>query len=400
MNEWNELLKAELLPEASAGCGTKCILRSTVSTAGYPADAMAATAPSARCFQRHKNITGATTLDGLGGRKDGQEKAGGEAVPASEFGSASSTLELAASGAGEQKRRRGRRTKVVCYEEAPEHLQFNPFIRTGYRTYLSVRLCLESMFWWTNETVNIWSHVFGLFVFLLLAYYDTAMLQIQATTVDKVIVGMLLCAFQLCMIFSSIYHTFSCHSASSYDRLLAFDLFGIALSLLAIFMSGIYYAFWCNQPLRYFYMITIGVIFTAAMILQVPRLKVPSHVKMVAFVAWAAYGVVPTLHWYFVMGGSESTMVKLFIPRVLMMYLLSGLAFLIYVTKIPERWYAGRFDCIGHSHNLWHLIVLAALCYWHNSGVAFADFLVENGCVEDRDKCYAMVASDPPAGTN
>ncbi|XP_058128121.1 progestin and adipoQ receptor family member 3 [Anopheles coustani] len=382
MNEWNELLKAELLPEASAGCGTKCILRATVST-GYSAPGtMATAAQTAGCFQRHKNITGATTLDGLS-RKDGLEKANGEAVLGSgEFDSTSSTLELAGAGAGQdvQRKRRGRRNKVVCYEEAPEHLQFNPFIRTGYRTYLSVRLCLESMFWWTNETVNIWSHVFGLFVFLLLAYYDTAMLQIQATTVDKVIVGMLLCAFQLCMIFSSIYHTFSCHSASSYDRLLAFDLFGIALSLLAIFMSGIYYAFWCNQPLRYFYMITIGVIFTAAMILQVPRLKVPSHVKMVAFVAWAAYGIVPTLHWYYVMGGSESTMVKLFIPRVLMMYLLSGLAFLIYVTKIPERWYAGRFDCIGHSHNLWHLIVLAALCYWHNSGMKYVEFRMTHGC--------------------
>lgn len=46
------------------------------------------------------------------------------------------------------------------------------------------------------------------------------------------------------------------------------------------------------------------------MILQIPRLKVNSNVKMLAFVAWAAYGVVPTLHWYIVMGGAESTMVK------------------------------------------------------------------------------------------
>uniref|UniRef100_A0A182N1D6 Progestin and adipoQ receptor family member III n=1 Tax=Anopheles dirus TaxID=7168 RepID=A0A182N1D6_9DIPT len=274
--------------------------------------------------------------------------------------------------------RRGK--QVVAYDDAPEHLRFNPFIRTGYRTYLSARLCLESMFWWTNETVNIWSHILGLCVFLILAYYDTAMLQIQANTVDKVIVGMLLFSFQLCMIFSSIYHTFSCHSADSYDRLLAFDLFGIALSLLAIFMSGIYYAFWCNQPLRDFYMITIAVIFVAAMALQIPQLNVHSNVKMLAFVAWAAYGVVPTLHWYFVMGGIESTMVKIFIPRVAVMYALSGFAFLIYVTKIPERWCVGWFDCIGHSHNLWHLIVLAALCYWHNSGMKYVEFRMTHGC--------------------
>ncbi|XP_035787315.1 progestin and adipoQ receptor family member 3-like isoform X2 [Anopheles albimanus] len=300
----------------------------------------------------------------------------------------SSTLELTTSssstgssgGCCGSKQNRDRKARIVSYEEAPEHLQFNPFIRTGYRTYLSMRLCLESVFWWTNETVNIWSHIFGLFVFVALAYNDLEMLQIQAGPSDRLIVGMLLFSFQVCMILSSVYHTFSCHSATSYDRLLTFDLFGIALSLLAIFMSGIYYAFWCNLPLRNFYMLTIGVIFAGAMILQIPRLQVPSHLKMVAFVAWAAYGIVPTLHWYYVMGGAESTMVQLFIPRVLVMYALSGVAFLIYVAKIPERWYVGRFDCIGHSHNLWHIIVLAALYYWHNSGMKYVEFRMIHGC--------------------
>ncbi|XP_050070597.1 progestin and adipoQ receptor family member 3 [Anopheles maculipalpis] len=370
MNEWNELLKAELLPpsgsyraEVDVPGSMKCgLLRPTVAASfAQPLD-------DSGLYHRHpqKSIANPPVLE------DATEKHG-------------SSSELTPSGW---------REKVVAYDDAPEHLRFNPFIRTGYRTYLSARLCLESMFWWTNETVNIWSHILGLCVFLILAYYDTAMLQIQASTVDKVIVGMLLLSFQLCMIFSSIYHTFSCHSADSYDRLLAFDLFGIALSLLAIFMSGIYYAFWCNQPLRDFYMITIGVIFAAAMALQIPQLNVHSNMKMLAFVAWAAYGVVPTLHWYFVMGGTESTMVKIFIPRVAVMYALSGFAFLIYVAKIPERWCIGWFDCIGHSHNLWHLIVLAALCYWHNSGLDFANFLIENGCVNDRAKCYALTVTD------
>jgi predicted membrane channel-forming protein YqfA (hemolysin III family) len=49
------------------------------------------------------------------------------------------------------------------------------------------------------------------------------------------------------MILSSLYHTFSCRSAKAYDCFLAYDLFGIALSLLAIYISGIYYAFWCND---------------------------------------------------------------------------------------------------------------------------------------------------------
>lgn len=51
---------------------------------------------------------------------------------------------------------------------------------------------------------------------------------------------------QTCMILSSVYHTFSCRSEKHYECFLSFDLLGIALSLLAIYISGIYYAFWCD----------------------------------------------------------------------------------------------------------------------------------------------------------
>lgn len=46
------------------------------------------------------------------------------------------------------------------------------------------------------------------------------------------------------------------------------------------------------------------------MIMQYPRLKVPANVKLCMFVAWAAYGVVPTIHWVFEMGGFENTIVR------------------------------------------------------------------------------------------
>uniref|UniRef100_A0A2M4CW18 Putative progestin and adipoq receptor family member iii n=1 Tax=Anopheles darlingi TaxID=43151 RepID=A0A2M4CW18_ANODA len=373
----NEIWKGELLlPAVPPECkDTHCYQRQP----WYPV--AATTVPTNIVREQQESLeTGSPSKCGDGTPPNDGTSSTLELTPGSGNSTGSSTGSSGSGGCCGKKKGEGKRARIVCYEEAPEHLQFNPFIRTGYRTYLSMRLCLESVFWWTNETVNIWSHIFGLFVFVALAYNDLAMLQIQAGPSDKLIVGMLLVSFQVCMILSSVYHTFSCHSATSYDRLLTFDLFGIALSLLAIFMSGIYYAFWCNLPLRNFYMLTIGIIFAGAMVLQIPRLQVPSHVKMVAFVAWAAYGIVPTLHWYYVMGGAESTMVQLFIPRVLVMYALSGVAFLIYVAKIPERWYVGRFDCIGHSHNLWHIIVLAALYYWHNSGMKYVEFRMIHGC--------------------
>lgn len=65
-----------------------------------------------------------------------------------------------------------------------------------------------------------------------------------------------------------------------------------------------------QQVLRNFYISTIVVIFMISMVMQIPRLKIKDNVKITVFVSWAAFGVVPTVHWYFEMGGSENTMVN------------------------------------------------------------------------------------------
>lgn len=48
-----------------------------------------------------------------------------------------------------------------------------------------------------------------------------------------------------CMILSAAYHVFCCCSEQSYRQWLTMDLLGVSLSLLAIYISGIYYAFSC-----------------------------------------------------------------------------------------------------------------------------------------------------------
>ncbi|XP_046393173.1 progestin and adipoQ receptor family member 3 isoform X2 [Ischnura elegans] len=256
---------------------------------------------------------------------------------------------------------------LLTYNDAPSYLKFNPYIRTGYRGCLSTKMCLESIFWWTNETINIWSHIFGWMLFLGLSFYDLVLLNIHAPVLDKLIVGLLLACFQACMILSSLYHTFSCRSEKDYICFLSFDLFGIALSLLAIYMSGVYYAFWCYPDWQQFYLITVCVIFAFAMALQVPRFNVSANMKLLVFVGWAAYGVLPTIHWTIMMGGWENPIVELLLPRVLGMYAISGLAFFIYISKIPERWFSGKVDYLGSSHQWWHFFVVVALYYWHNT---------------------------------
>ncbi|XP_063709027.1 progestin and adipoQ receptor family member 3-like [Culicoides brevitarsis] len=215
-------------------------------------------------------------------------------------------------------------------------------------------------------------------------------LSAHADLTDIIIIGCLLTSFELCLVCSTVYHTFCCRSSKIYDCLLTFDLLGIGIALFCIFASGIYYAFYTQTETRNFYLTSVAVIFMIAMILQIPKLGVPNNVKMLSLLLWAVYGVVPSCHWFFKMGGFSNKMVEIFIPRIIGAYAIAGFAFLFYASRIPERWFAGKVDFLGHSHNLWHILVLVALNYWHNTGIMLAVFMMDNGCIDDREKCYLI----------
>lgn len=71
---------------------------------------------------------------------------------------------------------------------------------------------------------------------------------------------------------------------------------------------------------------------------------------------------------------------QLMLPRVIVMYGLCLIAFVIYAAKVPERWLTGKVDFVGHSHNWWHLFILAAFYHWHNTGLVYADYRLHHGC--------------------
>lgn len=69
--------------------------------------------------------------------------------------------------------------RVVFFEDLPEWMQSDPYIRQGYRQQLSsFKKCYESLFYLHNETVNIWSHlIVGLFFVSLLLATDYSILR-------------------------------------------------------------------------------------------------------------------------------------------------------------------------------------------------------------------------------
>jgi hypothetical protein len=67
--------------------------------------------------------------------------------------------------------------------------------------------------------------------------------------------------------------------------------------------------------------------------------------------------VVPTIHWVLINDGFSSGIVRIMLPKIVIMYAICGFAFFFYVTKFPERLLPGFLDIVGHSHQWWHVFI-------------------------------------------
>jgi len=275
---------------------------------------------------------------------------------------------------------------VVNFEEAPSFLQFNQYIYRGYRTNLCTITCLKSMFWWTNETMNTWTHLLGWIYFAYFTVKEILSLGHASTWQDSVMMIIILSCFQICMAMSTGYHTFCCHSKDSYHCWLSYDLCGISFSLLAIYTTGIYYAFWCHDMTRTIYIGVSSAMFVVSLVIQTTPKYLDdeySQIRLVFFMSWSAFGVLPCIHWIVQNGGFTTPYVFDMVGQIGIMYLICALALFFYVSRIPEVWFPGWVDYIGSSHQWWHIIIFFAFYHWQKTGQYYAQFRAHKGCFEE-----------------
>ncbi|RXN23494.1 progestin and adipoQ receptor family member 3-like isoform X2 [Labeo rohita] len=246
--------------------------------------------------------------------------------------------------------------RLYTYEQVPGFLRENPYITDGYRAYLTSRLCIKSLFILSNETVNIWSHLLGFFLFFTLGVYDllAVLTRLGASREDYVIYSISLFCFQVCMLCSVGYHLFCCHrSEKTSRRWMALDYAGISIGIIGCYVPGVFYAFYCNNnaaeicsspkqmavfvdPLRHscsppydihtfvwfgyclqywrqVYLVTVLAMMLAVFFAQIhPHYLTKKWQKLrsVIFCAVAGYGLIPTFHWIWLSGGFSSDIVQ------------------------------------------------------------------------------------------
>eukprot|EP00063_Salmo_salar_P019337 XP_013994172.1 PREDICTED: progestin and adipoQ receptor family member 3-like isoform X1 [Salmo salar] len=276
--------------------------------------------------------------------------------------------------------------RLYTFEQIPLFLKENPYITDGYRAHLTSKLCLKSIFVLSNETVNIWTHLLGFLLFFLLGVNDmsTVLPASGANREDYVIYCIGLFCFQVCMLCSVGYHLFSCHrSEKTCHRWLALDYAGISVGILGCYIPGVFYAFYCITFWRQVYLVIVLALILAIFSAQIhPHYlsKEWQHLRTTIFCFVAGYGVIPAIHWVWLNGGFSSAVVQLFLPRVIVMYLIAGAAFLFYISKIPERCFPGQLNYLGASHQVWHVLVVFMFYWWHQTAVYIMNFRHNQPC--------------------
>jgi adiponectin receptor len=87
------------------------------------------------------------------------------------------------------------------------------------------------------------------------------------------------------------------------------------------------------------------------------------------YVLYGANGLVAISHGLYLMGWEEIE------DRIQVMWMLAQgglyvLGAVIYACRVPERWAPGRFDLVGSSHQIFHVLVLCAAATHFNGIVS------------------------------
>ncbi|KAE9421874.1 hypothetical protein Angca_005575 [Angiostrongylus cantonensis] len=274
--------------------------------------------------------------------------------------------------------------RLVTRNRLQPTMWVNKYVIGHYRPpNMTNMMCVKSIFHWTNETINIWSHLLG-FAYFTYCQYEMNVHRIPLLGGhfhDHLITSLALFGAQICMLFSAAYHTFCCASETKRQKFLKLDTFGISAGLLGMYLSGIYTAFFCFKEHLNTYSYMLLTIFMVAAYVPTRRdffdqKVVGSRIGYlhIIYTSIAIFGFCPTIHWVYLHGGLSSAHVATWLMDIFVLYGLIGAAFFFYATLIPERLYPGAFDLIGCSHQWWHVLVLCAMMYWQRSGAELLSF--------------------------
>ncbi|KAI2411364.1 hypothetical protein LOY90_002187, partial [Ophidiomyces ophidiicola] len=257
--------------------------------------------------------------------------------------------------------------RTITWDDLPHWLRDNPHIHSGYRpASASFVASFKSLTYVHNETVNIYSHLLpsllSLPVFFTI-YTAVSSRYESASYADIAVFSCFFAGAAFCLGMSAIYHTISNHSPFVAYIGNACDYVGIVGLIVGSFVPSIYYGFYCWPRLQILYWSMISLLGVGcAAVAAIPRFRSPSWrpFRAAMFVSMGLSAVFPVIHSIVIFGLSEVRRQGL--SWLLLQGSLYILGAVIYAARVPERLRPGKFDIVGHSHQIFHVLVVMAAC--------------------------------------
>ena len=257
--------------------------------------------------------------------------------------------------------------KLLAYHDLPDWMKDNDCIKQGYRPQLkSTASCLKSMFSMHTETMNIWTHLIGCSFFMIMSIYLYARYFDQLSWRDMMIFGVYFVSIISCLLFSSLYHIFTCHSENIAQLCKRFDYCGISLLITGSFVSWTYYAFYSDITSKAIYLSIVTIIGLTIAVISLLKKFGASEFRTIRAIIYLIFGLsagLPVIHYYFF----SSDYVNISHWSMLSFGVYYVIGAIIYAMRFPERFFPGKFDIMFHSHQIFHvLIVIAAWIHLNN----------------------------------
>ncbi|KAL3525587.1 hypothetical protein ACH5RR_013959 [Cinchona calisaya] len=184
-----------------------------------------------------------------------------------------------------------------------------------------------------------------------------------------------------CLLASSTCHLLSCHSERLSYIMLRLDYAGIAALISTSFYPPVYYSFmcypfFCNLYLGFITILGIGTILVSLL----PTFQTPEYrnIRASLFFGMGVSGAAPILHKLILFWHQPEALHTT--GYELLMGAFYGIGALVYATRIPERWMPGKFDIAGHSHQLFHVLVVAGAYTHYRAGLVYLRWRDLQGC--------------------
>ena len=191
----------------------------------------------------------------------------------------------------------------------------------------------------------------------------------------------IICAI-LCLSFSTCYHSLKIISPIIHNITHRFDHGGISLLISGSCFPPYYYFFYYENRFRYFYLIEISSLGLIIFFYSITSSDFSKPYKRtfrgILFLIVGICTGIPVLHMTF-FGNS----IKGYSPGIkLKNWYLGGISYIIgallYILRFPEKKFQGKFDYVGSSHQLFHILVFFGAAFHYFGSLDAYEYRFKN----------------------